>query len=133
MKSSPLYFQDATLSSSPTNEKLLSELCECFLPHLVTSRQLLVYTITTECDRRHGYTSARRRGYADSLCQQVYCDLVQMTDGLNVSQSAEPSPLCDVLSREQAEQEQLCNILSRFYDVIQPEEEKVRMLLAFTD
>lgn len=56
-----------------------------------------------------------------------------MTDGLNVSQSAEPSPLCDVLSREQAEQEQLCNILSRFYDVIQPEEEKVRMLLAFTD
>uniref|UniRef100_A0A3P9C9U8 NWD1/2-like winged helix-turn-helix domain-containing protein n=1 Tax=Maylandia zebra TaxID=106582 RepID=A0A3P9C9U8_9CICH len=112
-----LYFQDATLSSSPTNEKLLSELCECFLPHLVTSRQLLVYTITTECDRRHGYTSARRRGYADSLCQQVYCDLVQMTDGLNVSQSAEPSPLCDVLSREQAEQEQLCDILSRFYDL----------------
>uniref|UniRef100_I3JBV3 NWD1/2-like winged helix-turn-helix domain-containing protein n=1 Tax=Oreochromis niloticus TaxID=8128 RepID=I3JBV3_ORENI len=75
-----LYFQDATLSSSPTNEKLLSELCESFLPRLVTSRQLLVYTITTECDRRHGYTSARRRGYADSLCQQVYCDLVQMTD-----------------------------------------------------
>uniref|UniRef100_A0A668UD78 NACHT domain-containing protein n=1 Tax=Oreochromis aureus TaxID=47969 RepID=A0A668UD78_OREAU len=75
-----LYFQDATLSSSPSNEKLLSELCESFLPRLVTSRQLLVYTITTECDRRHGYTSARRRGYADSLCQQVYCDLVQMTD-----------------------------------------------------
>lgn len=63
----------------------------------------------------------------------MYCDLVQMTDGLNVSQSAEPSPLCDVLSREQAEQEQLCDILSRFYDVIQPKEEKVRMVLAFTD
>lgn len=56
-----------------------------------------------------------------------------MTDGLNVSQSAEPSPLSNALSREQAEQEQLCDILSRFYDVIQPEEEKVRMVLAFTD
>lgn len=58
---------------------------------------------------------------------------MQMTDGLNVSQSAEPSPLGDALSREQAEQEQLCDILSRFYDVIQPEEEKVSMALAFTD
>lgn len=58
---------------------------------------------------------------------------MQMTDSLSVSQSAELSPLGDVLSQEQAEQEQLCDILSRFYDVIQPEEEKVRMVLAFTD
>lgn len=123
-----LYFQGGTpLSASPTSDKLLSELCDCFLPHLITPCQLLVYTISTECDRRHGYTSARRRSYTESLCQQVYCDLVQISDSLNVSQSGEPSPLGDALSREQAEQEQLCDILSQFYDIIRPEEEKVRM------
>ncbi|XP_030600712.1 NACHT and WD repeat domain-containing protein 2 [Archocentrus centrarchus] len=115
------------LSALSTNEKLLSELCDSFLNHLITSCQLLVYTLSTVCDQRHGYTSARRRGYVESLCQQVYCDLLQTCVSLNVSQSGEPSPLGDALSREQAEQEQLCDILSQFYDIIQPEEEKVRV------
>nr|XP_046244792.1 NACHT and WD repeat domain-containing protein 2-like isoform X2 [Scatophagus argus] len=111
------------LRAAGTDGQLLSELCDNFLPGLIISTHLLVYTTTTECDRRHGYTTARRRGYATSLCQQVYADLVEMTDTLETSQH---SQFCDALAREQAEQEELCDILSQFYDVIRPEEEKVR-------
>ncbi|XP_070825762.1 NACHT and WD repeat domain-containing protein 2 [Chaetodon trifascialis] len=114
------------LKTTPTDEQLFSELCDSFLPSLITSSQLLVYTTATECDPRHGYTTARRRGYAESLCQQVYSDLVGLIDSANVSETSEDSQLGDALAREQAEQEELCDILSRFYDVIRPEEEKVR-------
>uniref|UniRef100_A0A3B3V233 Uncharacterized protein n=1 Tax=Poecilia latipinna TaxID=48699 RepID=A0A3B3V233_9TELE len=65
-------------------QPLLSQLCDSFLPALLTSRQLILYTTTTECDRRHGYTSARRRAYADSLCHQVFSDLMALTDSLNI-------------------------------------------------
>ncbi|XP_051253051.1 NACHT and WD repeat domain-containing protein 2 isoform X1 [Dicentrarchus labrax] len=111
---------------TPTDGQLFSELCDNFLPGLITSSQLLVYTTATECDRRHGYTTARRRGYAKSLCQQVYSDLVGLIDSLDILESSEASQLGDALSREQAEQEELCDIMSRFYDIVRPEEEKVR-------
>ncbi|XP_073337291.1 NACHT and WD repeat domain-containing protein 2 [Pagrus major] len=110
--------------TTPADGQLFSELCDNFLPGLVTSSQLLVYTITTECDRRHGYTTARRWGYTESLCQQVHADLVGLIDSVDVSETREDSRL--VLAREQAEQEELCDIMSRFYDVVRPEEEKVR-------
>ncbi|XP_054868018.1 NACHT and WD repeat domain-containing protein 2-like isoform X4 [Amphiprion ocellaris] len=111
------------LRPPPTSDQLLSELCDVFLPGLITSSKLLVYATTTECDRRHGYTTTRRRGYAEGLCQQVYSDLVGLIDDLNIS---EDSNLGDALSREEAEQKQLCDIFARFYDVTRPEEEKVR-------
>ncbi|KAM9359086.1 NACHT and WD repeat domain-containing protein 2 [Symphorus nematophorus] len=114
------------LKTSPTDGQLLSELCDVFLPGLITSSKLVVYITATECDRRHGYTTARRRGYAQSLCQQVYSDLVELIDSVNVSGTSEDSQLGDVLAREQAEQEELCHILSRLYDITRPEEEKVR-------
>ncbi|XP_072248670.1 NACHT and WD repeat domain-containing protein 2 [Leuresthes tenuis] len=112
-----------TLRTAPTRGELLSELCNSFLPGLVTSCQLLLYTTTTECDPRHGYTTARRRSYAESLCQQVLSDLVMLTHS---PEPREDARIGDALSREQAEQEQLCSIFSQFYDVVQPEEEKVR-------
>uniref|UniRef100_A0A3Q2CKH6 NWD1/2-like winged helix-turn-helix domain-containing protein n=1 Tax=Cyprinodon variegatus TaxID=28743 RepID=A0A3Q2CKH6_CYPVA len=70
--------------SVPTPSELLSQLCDVFLPALLSSHQLLLYSTTTECDRRHGYTTARRRAYADALCQQVFSDLMAMTDSSNV-------------------------------------------------
>lgn len=115
-----LFFQ-----ATPTDGHLLSELCDSFLPACITSCQLLVYTTTTECDHRHGYTAARRHNYAKSLCQQVYSDLVALINSLNILETREDSQLCDARSREQTEQEELCEILCRFYDVILPEEEKV--------
>ncbi|XP_037631753.1 NACHT and WD repeat domain-containing protein 2-like isoform X1 [Sebastes umbrosus] len=114
------------LQTAPTDGQLFSDLCDNFLPGLITSSQLLVYTTTTECDRRHGYTTARRRGYAESLCQQVYSDLVGLIESWSILESREGSQLGDALAREQAEQEELCDVLARFYDVIRPEEEKVR-------
>uniref|UniRef100_A0A3Q2NV95 NWD1/2-like winged helix-turn-helix domain-containing protein n=1 Tax=Fundulus heteroclitus TaxID=8078 RepID=A0A3Q2NV95_FUNHE len=70
----------------PAPSELLSQLCDSFLPALLTSRQILLYTTTTECDHRHGYTTARRRAYADSLCQQVFSDLMALTDSSSLTQ-----------------------------------------------
>ncbi|XP_029302325.1 NACHT and WD repeat domain-containing protein 2 [Cottoperca gobio] len=112
--------------TTPTDGQLFSDLHDNFLPGLITSSQLLVYSTATECDHRYGYTTARRRGYAECLCQQVYSDLVGLIDTLSVLDSSEGSQLGDALAREQAEQQELCDVLSRFYDIIRPEEEKVR-------
>ncbi|XP_078102441.1 NACHT and WD repeat domain-containing protein 2 isoform X1 [Sander vitreus] len=114
------------LGTMPTDGQLLSELCDNFLPGLISSSQLLVYTTATECDRRLGYTTARRRGYAESLCQQVYTDLVGLIDSLSILGCDEGSQLADALAREQAEQEELCDVFSRLYDIIRPEEKQVR-------
>lgn len=128
-----MYFQAAAFApvkhntTTPTDGQLFSELCDNFLPGLITSSQLLVYTTATECDPRHGYTTARRRGYAERLCQQVYSDLLGLIDSVKVSETSKDSQLCDALAREQAEQEELCDTLSQLYDVSRPEEEKVRM------
>lgn len=103
-----------------------SQLCDSFLPSLISSSQLLVYSTTTVCDQRLGYTATRRRGYAESLCQQVYADLI----GLTGSISGDAPLVCDAVARvqeEQEEQEELCDLLSSFYDISQPEEEKVRI------
>lgn len=56
----------------------------------------------------------------------MYSDLVVLTDGWSISEVSG-----DVLAREQAEQEELCDTLSRLYDVIRPEEEKVRLKGSF--
>ncbi|XP_056138863.1 NACHT and WD repeat domain-containing protein 2-like [Lampris incognitus] len=115
-----------------SDELFISRLCVNFLPGLVASHQLLVYTTATECDPRHGYTSARRRGYAESLCQQLYSDLLGLIDSSITSESSQPSSASQTpclgasLAREQAEQAELCSILSRLYHVVQPEEEQVR-------
>lgn len=51
-------------------------------------------------------------------------------ESVSVSETSEDSQICE---REQAEQEELCDILSRFYDIIRPEEEKVRMKVFFLE
>lgn len=53
----------------------------------------------------------------------MYSDLVGLID----RQTSGDLQLGDALAREEAEQEELCDILSRFYDVIRPEEEEVRI------
>ncbi|XP_028978125.2 NACHT and WD repeat domain-containing protein 2 [Esox lucius] len=116
------------------NNNFLSQLCDDFLPRLVTSCQLLVYTTTSECDPRHGYTPARRRSYVEGLCHQLYSDIIDLI-GSTVTSGASVSPPCsdDVLKREQVEQEELCTIYSRLYEVSRPEEEEVRAYLEHKD
>ncbi|KAJ0022159.1 hypothetical protein NQD34_009649 [Periophthalmus magnuspinnatus] len=105
-------------------KSLLSTLCDNFLLSLVLPCNLQVYTTTTECP--FSYTPARRRCYADSLCHQMTCDLLKMTEQLNMSYKLQFS---DAFTREQLEQEELCNVISRFYEINRPaEEENVRMI-----
>lgn len=61
----------------------------------------------------------------------MYADLVGLIKSGNVVETSEDSQICDWLAGEQAEQEELCGILSQLYDVIRPEEEKVRMKVFF--
>ncbi|XP_055751054.1 NACHT and WD repeat domain-containing protein 2-like [Salvelinus fontinalis] len=119
-----------------SDDSLLSQLCDHFLPSLVTSCQLLVYTTTSECDPRHGYTPARRRSYAEGLCQQLYSDLLALIDSsvaMGMGKSVSSPHSDDALTREQAEQEELCSLYSRLYDNNQPEEEEVRSYLEQRD
>ncbi|XP_054598706.1 NACHT and WD repeat domain-containing protein 2 isoform X2 [Nothobranchius furzeri] len=109
---------------SPTQNDLLSDLCDQFLPALVSSSQLLLYNTTTECDRRHGYTTVRRRSYTESLCQQVFADLVMLTENLNTSLLGGDTRTGEALCWERSEQ--TCNSLSGFYDIILPEEDKIK-------
>ncbi|XP_061781829.1 NACHT and WD repeat domain-containing protein 2-like [Nerophis lumbriciformis] len=109
---------------------LLSDLIDNFLRGLVDSCGLAVYATTTECDRRHGYTAPRRRGYARLLCRQVYADLTASIDGW-VSNSGRR--VADAPAREGAEQEELCAILSRCYHVARPETEEVRVYVQRRD
>lgn len=64
----------------------------------------------------------------ESLCQQVHTDLVGLMKRANISEMRDDVQVCDALAREGAEQEDVCVILSRLYDVVRPEEEKVSCL-----
>ncbi|XP_034024631.1 NACHT and WD repeat domain-containing protein 2-like [Thalassophryne amazonica] len=122
-----------------TAGQLMSDLCDIFLPGLIASCQLPVYSTTTVCDRRCGYTAGRRRCYAQSLGQQVYTDLVGLIDSSVIPETegsvvaSGGSCLGCTLARERCEQEELCATLSHFYDVILPEEQKVRAYVQHKD
>ncbi|XP_053729678.1 NACHT and WD repeat domain-containing protein 2-like [Synchiropus splendidus] len=110
---------------SPDQLQSLTQLCEDFLRGLVTSCELLVYTTTTECDRRYGYTAARRRSYAESLCQQVYVDLIGL-----MGHFRHPD-LWEEGSTHQ--QEELCHVLSTSYEITRPEEKEIRAYVMQSD
>lgn len=122
-----LFFLEADTRAAPTDEQLHSQLCDNFLPGLVTSCHHLLYTTTTLCDPCRGYSTARRHVYAESLCQQVNADLMGLIDNIKTSETKNQQQLVDVLSREQAEPDGLCATLSQLYDVTRQEEEEVRV------
>ncbi|CAL8335111.1 unnamed protein product [Boreogadus saida] len=110
----------------PSGDHFLSQLCDDFLPSLITSSKLQVYTTTTECNSRLGFTTARRRAYTEPLCLQVYSDLVDLVDRRN------PLPvrrLDDALAQEMAAQQELSGVFSRLYDVTRPEAEEIKTYL----
>ncbi|XP_037124093.1 NACHT and WD repeat domain-containing protein 2 [Syngnathus acus] len=126
-----LYFN--RVKASPNSKNLLSDLIENFLRSLIDTYQLEAYITTTECDRRRGYTTAKRRAYAELLCCQVYSDLVRLTDSIAESGGFGSCELSDALAWEQVEQEELCGILSRFYVITRPEMEEVRAYVQQSD
>ncbi|XP_046892423.1 NACHT and WD repeat domain-containing protein 2 isoform X1 [Hypomesus transpacificus] len=127
-----VYVHKTSNRSSQRENKLLSQLCDHFLPDLVTSCQLQVYTATSECDRRQRSTLPKKLSYIEELCEQIHSDLRRLIARSVTLETGQRSPQCvpgDVLAREQAEWRELCSILSRLYDVKRPEEEEVRKYL----
>ncbi|KAM9801315.1 NACHT and WD repeat domain-containing protein 2 [Neosynchiropus ocellatus] len=114
-----------TSVETPHQLQSLTELCEDFLRGLVTSCELLVYTTTTECDRRYGYTAARRQSYAESLCQQVFVDLIGLMGGFRLLHLREEGSM--------DESEELCHILSSSYEIIRPEENEIKAYVGQSD
>nr|XP_057935011.1 NACHT and WD repeat domain-containing protein 2 isoform X2 [Doryrhamphus excisus] len=121
-------------TSSSSEGDLLSDLIDNFLRGLVDSCQLAAFTSTTECDPRYGYTTARRRGYAEVLCHQVHSDLMRLIDSsvTNVVKMGS-CYLSHALAREGVEQEEHCAELSRFYDVIRPEADQIQAYVQQSD
>ena len=124
-----VYVHKTSNRSSQRENKLLSQLCDHFLPDLVTSCQLQVYTATSECDRRQRSTLPKKLSYIEELCEQIHSDLRRLIARSVTLETGQRSPQCvpgDVLAGEQAERRELCSILSRLYNVKRPEEEEVR-------
>lgn len=67
----------------------------------------------------------------EALCQQVHNDLIGLIKTANISETRADVQACDALAREAADQEDVGGILSRLYDVVRPEEEKVTCFKQF--
>lgn len=96
-----------------------------FLPNLVTSYHLEVYTTITECDQQQGYTVALRQTYIEGLCRQLFTDLSRLID----STVTEPAHLDDTTSQ----QADLCHIYSQLCRIERVEEQQVKAYLEQND
>lgn len=102
----------------------LSVIRDHFLPDLVTSCNLEVYTTTTECDRQKGYTLALRQAYVDGLCQQLFADLSRLIDS-TVTKKTAPTPTAETISQ----QTDLCHMYSQLCRIERVEAQKVKAYL----
>uniref|UniRef100_H3A8Q7 NACHT and WD repeat domain containing 2 n=1 Tax=Latimeria chalumnae TaxID=7897 RepID=H3A8Q7_LATCH len=60
-----------------------SRLCwlrDKLLPSLATAGGLHVYSFTTSCNPRLGYTQEKKQKYTEGLCQQFYWDMLSLID-----------------------------------------------------
>ncbi|XP_036393494.1 NACHT and WD repeat domain-containing protein 2 [Megalops cyprinoides] len=119
---------DSVLQDS-SNERL-SQLCDHFLPSLVTSHKLLVYTSTSTYELPQGYTAEMRRWYIEGLCQQLHADLLSLIDS---TVTGKPAHLDDALSQELVQQTDLCQIYSSLYRIECAEVEHVKAYLQEKD
>ncbi|KAJ8368036.1 hypothetical protein SKAU_G00080640 [Synaphobranchus kaupii] len=104
----------------------LSNLCDHFLPGLVTSCQLQVYTTTSVFELRPGDPTGMRRWYTDGLCQQLYTDLLNL---INCTVAREMDGFDDTLSQELVQQANLCHVYSSLYRVRCEEVQHVKAYL----
>ncbi|KAJ8256791.1 hypothetical protein COCON_G00189430 [Conger conger] len=96
------------------SEDPLSNLRDHFLPGLVTSCQLQVYTTMSEYELHPGDSPERRRWYTEGLCQQLYTDLLNL---IKCTVAKEMHRFECALSQELVQQANLCHIYSSLYRV----------------
>ncbi|XP_015197131.2 NACHT and WD repeat domain-containing protein 2 isoform X1 [Lepisosteus oculatus] len=101
---------------------LLCQLRDVFLPNLVTSSGLQVYTSTTTCELRQGYTPELRQEYTEGLCEQVYANMLNLIDR---TVSRNPARL-DTLTENFLQQLDLCDIYSSLYRLECAEVENIK-------
>ncbi|XP_066556173.1 NACHT and WD repeat domain-containing protein 2 [Amia ocellicauda] len=104
---------------------LLCKLREDFLPCMVASSELQVYTSTTTCELRQGYTSEMRQGYIEGLCKQFYTNVLNLID---VTVSRNTSQI-DSLTEGILQQADLCSIYSHLYRIQCAEVEQIKTYL----
>ncbi|XP_063060464.1 NACHT and WD repeat domain-containing protein 2 [Engraulis encrasicolus] len=97
----------------------MKALCDDFLPKLVTSCHLEVYTMTTECERRQGYTAALKQDYIEGLCLQVFTDLSRLVDCTVAKYTAQPGDAS-------SQQASLCQLYSQLYRIERAEEQEIK-------
>ncbi|CAJ0927348.1 unnamed protein product [Ranitomeya imitator] len=64
----------------PEGYSRLCHLRDVFIPDMSYTKGLHVYSTTTTCDVKVGYTEEKEQVYIEGLCRQLYGDMVKMID-----------------------------------------------------
>ncbi|KAM3936203.1 NACHT and WD repeat domain-containing protein 2-like [Leptodactylus fuscus] len=100
----------------------LCHLRDVFIPALSYTEGLQVYSTTTTCDIKVGYTAEKEQLYVEGLCRQFYGDMVKMID--------RHAPRCPGPLRNGSEDIlhhlSLCRMYSDLQDYESREEETIR-------
>uniref|UniRef100_H3AQX2 NACHT and WD repeat domain-containing protein 2 n=2 Tax=Latimeria chalumnae TaxID=7897 RepID=H3AQX2_LATCH len=103
---------DKLARDSEAYEKLL-KLRDEFIPTIVATSNLRVYTSITHCDMKLGYSQEVENHYVEGLCKQFYEDMVDIIQA-TVQQNFDTET--DTLYAEVLQHLSLCKIYSFFYE-----------------
>ncbi|KAM4045538.1 NACHT and WD repeat domain-containing protein 2-like [Anomaloglossus baeobatrachus] len=106
----------------PEGYSRLCHLRDVFIPALSYAEGLHVYSTTTTCDVKVGYTEEKERVYVEGLCRQFYGDMVKMIDS-HVRRYPGPLRNC---SEDVLHHLSLCRMYADLQDYEITEEETIR-------
>uniref|UniRef100_A0A8C4RIQ1 NACHT and WD repeat domain containing 2 n=1 Tax=Erpetoichthys calabaricus TaxID=27687 RepID=A0A8C4RIQ1_ERPCA len=109
--------------------RMLLQLRDEFLPSVVASSSLRVYTSTSNCELRQGYTDEMKQEFISGLCEHFYHDMLSLIEA-TVSRNTEQ---LDTLMEEALQNAALCNIYSGLYRLQCKESEQVKAYLSQPD
>ncbi|XP_066576070.1 NACHT and WD repeat domain-containing protein 2 [Amia ocellicauda] len=103
---------DKTTRNQEAHERLM-KLRDEFIPTIVASSNLRVYTSVTHCDMKLGYSQEVENHYVEGLCKQFYDDMVDIIQA-TVQQNfdMETDPLYDEVLQHLS----LCKTYASFYE-----------------
>ncbi|KAM9294993.1 NACHT and WD repeat domain-containing protein 2 [Morus bassanus] len=100
------------LRDPEAHEKLI-KLRDEFIPTIVASSNLRVYTSVTHCDMKLGYSQEVENHYIEGLCKQFYEDMIDIIQA-TVQQNFDTET--DLLYDEVLQHSSLCKTYSTFYE-----------------
>ncbi|XP_073404512.1 NACHT and WD repeat domain-containing protein 2-like [Dendrobates tinctorius] len=120
---------EASGRGPPEGYSRLCHLRDVFIPDLSYTKGLHVYSTTTTCDVKVGYTEKKEQVYVEGLCRQFYGDIVKMIDR-HVSKC--PGPLKNG-AEEVLYHLSLCRMYSDLQEYEIREEESIRRYIVHDD